>query len=391
MVARTLVVNVMAERRNRKIHHSATLSPRRPIAGLPDLPENRKILPVEAFSHFPLLLLTGAAVAERLDCSPPIQVNRARSPVGSLLDFRTWESCRTMPLVGGFSRGSPVSPRSFVPALLHALLEHPLRLSRPPSSSMTRQTARLWVPGVVVAMGCGTVLNNTLYSPFTRHDGNTARLTRRGDEALGERVSVARTAPSLLDPWTRRNADSTLEHTEIGATPGTAITEQIHPASLQSNAEVYNPFAGTSHFSETLLKFYIQDDPPLRSSINRFLICISVAVHTNSYLEAKNSRAFWGKFLTRKNLATSSSSPKQTESGPSLSFALDVPHPLVQSHHELLVRRHLVSNRPEITLNLALRRGSYSPEFSCACSTFVGIFARRRCCDTRLEPSGVKD
>ncbi|KAJ8871285.1 hypothetical protein PR048_027593 [Dryococelus australis] len=29
---------------------------------------------------------------------------------GSLPDFRTWESYRTMPLVGGFSRGSPVSP-----------------------------------------------------------------------------------------------------------------------------------------------------------------------------------------------------------------------------------------------------------------------------------------
>ncbi|KAJ8869651.1 hypothetical protein PR048_028644 [Dryococelus australis] len=24
--------------------------------------------------------------------------------------FRMWESCRTMPLVGGYSRGSPVSP-----------------------------------------------------------------------------------------------------------------------------------------------------------------------------------------------------------------------------------------------------------------------------------------
>ncbi|KAJ8873698.1 hypothetical protein PR048_024530 [Dryococelus australis] len=31
------------------------------------------------------------------------------SPAGSP-DFRKWESCRTMPLVGGFSRGSPVSP-----------------------------------------------------------------------------------------------------------------------------------------------------------------------------------------------------------------------------------------------------------------------------------------
>ncbi|KAJ8871299.1 hypothetical protein PR048_027610 [Dryococelus australis] len=32
-----------------------------------------------------------------------------------------------------------------------------------------------------------------------RHDGNTARTARRGDEALGVRVSIARIAPSLID------------------------------------------------------------------------------------------------------------------------------------------------------------------------------------------------
>ncbi|KAJ8866396.1 hypothetical protein PR048_032239 [Dryococelus australis] len=51
-----------------------------------------------------------AAVVERLDCAPPTKANRARSPAGSLLNFRNWEPCRTMPLVGGVSRGSPVSP-----------------------------------------------------------------------------------------------------------------------------------------------------------------------------------------------------------------------------------------------------------------------------------------
>ncbi|KAJ8867267.1 hypothetical protein PR048_031066 [Dryococelus australis] len=33
--------------------------------------------------------------------------NRVQSPAGSLPDFRMWESWRTMPLVGGFPRGSP--------------------------------------------------------------------------------------------------------------------------------------------------------------------------------------------------------------------------------------------------------------------------------------------
>ncbi|KAJ8868313.1 hypothetical protein PR048_029829 [Dryococelus australis] len=55
------------------------------------------------------LLIVGATVAERLARSPPTIANRAQSPAGSP-DFRVWISCRTMPLVGGSSRGSPASP-----------------------------------------------------------------------------------------------------------------------------------------------------------------------------------------------------------------------------------------------------------------------------------------
>ncbi|KAJ8872332.1 hypothetical protein PR048_025936 [Dryococelus australis] len=51
----------------------------------------------------------GGTVAERLARSPPTKANRAQPPAGSP-DFRKWEQCRTMPLVGGFSRGSPASP-----------------------------------------------------------------------------------------------------------------------------------------------------------------------------------------------------------------------------------------------------------------------------------------
>ncbi|KAJ8882865.1 hypothetical protein PR048_014679 [Dryococelus australis] len=47
---------------------------------------------------------------ERLACSPPTKAIRVQSPAGPLGDFCMWESCRTMPLVGGFSRGSAVSP-----------------------------------------------------------------------------------------------------------------------------------------------------------------------------------------------------------------------------------------------------------------------------------------
>ncbi|KAJ8875313.1 hypothetical protein PR048_023208 [Dryococelus australis] len=52
---------------------------------------------------------TGAPVAALIALSPPTKANRAQSPAGSP-DFRKWESCRTIPLIDGSSRGSPVSP-----------------------------------------------------------------------------------------------------------------------------------------------------------------------------------------------------------------------------------------------------------------------------------------
>ncbi|KAJ8873817.1 hypothetical protein PR048_024653 [Dryococelus australis] len=48
----------------------------------------------------------GATVTEWLDRAPPTKAIWVQSPAGP----RMWESCRTMPLLGGFSRGSPVSP-----------------------------------------------------------------------------------------------------------------------------------------------------------------------------------------------------------------------------------------------------------------------------------------
>ncbi|KAJ8891039.1 hypothetical protein PR048_010548 [Dryococelus australis] len=67
----------------------------------------------------------GAAVAERLACSPPIKANRVQSAAGSLPDFRMWESCRTMSLASGFSR---VSPRFSRPCILAPLNTHLITL-----------------------------------------------------------------------------------------------------------------------------------------------------------------------------------------------------------------------------------------------------------------------
>ncbi|KAJ8880340.1 hypothetical protein PR048_016807 [Dryococelus australis] len=66
---------------------------------------------------------------QRLDSLP----RRARfdPPAGSLPDSRKWESCRTMPLVGGFSGGSPVSPALTLRRCSVITSFHPHRLSRP--------------------------------------------------------------------------------------------------------------------------------------------------------------------------------------------------------------------------------------------------------------------
>ncbi|KAJ8877310.1 hypothetical protein PR048_021764 [Dryococelus australis] len=69
------------------------------------------LLPAPPPPPFPPTNSTGTSVAERLARSPPTKAKRVQSPAGSP-DFRTWESYRTMPLVGGFPRGSPVSPAS---------------------------------------------------------------------------------------------------------------------------------------------------------------------------------------------------------------------------------------------------------------------------------------
>ncbi|KAJ8867565.1 hypothetical protein PR048_031367 [Dryococelus australis] len=52
----------------------------------------------------------GATMTERLACSSPTKAIRVQSPYWITPDFRMWESSRTIPLVGGISRGSPVSP-----------------------------------------------------------------------------------------------------------------------------------------------------------------------------------------------------------------------------------------------------------------------------------------
>ncbi|KAJ8875040.1 hypothetical protein PR048_022930 [Dryococelus australis] len=77
----------------------------------------------------------------RVDYPPPHKgANQISFPAGSLPVFHMWGPCRTMPLVGGFSRGSPVSLRPFVTALLHthrASSSSALKSSLAQTSSLT--------------------------------------------------------------------------------------------------------------------------------------------------------------------------------------------------------------------------------------------------------------
>ncbi|KAJ8878859.1 hypothetical protein PR048_019448 [Dryococelus australis] len=72
--------------------------------GISEIPNKR----AGSLTYDAIILAYGVAVVERLDCSPLTKANRFHSPAGSLPYFRKWESFQTTPLIGGFSRGSPI-------------------------------------------------------------------------------------------------------------------------------------------------------------------------------------------------------------------------------------------------------------------------------------------
>ncbi|KAJ8881497.1 hypothetical protein PR048_017978 [Dryococelus australis] len=83
-----------------------------------------RVCTLDIFKH--VALNEGAVVGEWLAYLPPSKENRVQSPAESLPDFREWESYWTIPLVGGFSRRSPVSVSH-----LHRLLRPHYQRHRP--------------------------------------------------------------------------------------------------------------------------------------------------------------------------------------------------------------------------------------------------------------------
>ncbi|KAJ8874536.1 hypothetical protein PR048_025396 [Dryococelus australis] len=77
------------------------------------------------------LFLTSSSPGQWLECSTPTKANRIRFPEGSLPDFRTWESCRTIAAVGRVFSGTSRFPALAFRRLFMLTLLHTHRLLKP--------------------------------------------------------------------------------------------------------------------------------------------------------------------------------------------------------------------------------------------------------------------
>ncbi|KAJ8890275.1 hypothetical protein PR048_009783 [Dryococelus australis] len=140
-----------------------------------------------------------AAVAQRLARSPLTKANRAQSSAGSP-DFRKWESWRTIPLVGGSSRRSSISPapsfrrRSIFTSITLIssqdlavksrpnLFTHSWRYKfrpLPVFSPLLWQTRCCWAPTSIRATRCHSITDEM------RGIRGAARLYIRGSQSVG--------------------------------------------------------------------------------------------------------------------------------------------------------------------------------------------------------------
>ncbi|KAJ8885053.1 hypothetical protein PR048_011249 [Dryococelus australis] len=124
-----------------------------------------------------------------------------RFPGRSLPDFRMWESCRTTPLVGGFSRGSPVSPALAFRrcSILNSL--HPHRISMQKSLFSTKEDeVRLDGSGercseIITGEGKGNSRENpstvavSLHSPHEDQPSGNVPSDVRGGMAVTKQLS----------------------------------------------------------------------------------------------------------------------------------------------------------------------------------------------------------
>ncbi|KAJ8893882.1 hypothetical protein PR048_006483 [Dryococelus australis] len=121
-----------------------------------------------------------------------VLANRVQSPAGSP-DFSKWESCRTMPLAGGFSRGSPVSPApSFRRRSIFAsitLIQQPKSLNSTLLLISTRSTTE-------------TLHANSVHVAQRKLCTPIQCLARRSEGASAARINVVLIDPAL--PFLKR-------------------------------------------------------------------------------------------------------------------------------------------------------------------------------------------
>ncbi|KAJ8881899.1 hypothetical protein PR048_018385 [Dryococelus australis] len=145
----------------------------------------------------------GATVAERLACSPSTKMNPVQSPAGSR-DSRTWESCPTIPLVGGFSRESqfpppfdydaaPYSPQSPSSALKTSLQVKSRMCAEIYKGKLTHVPDKpigtcVLQTELIELLEFSMQECSDLICTVQCHDGNTVRLARRSNEELGMRL-----------------------------------------------------------------------------------------------------------------------------------------------------------------------------------------------------------
>ncbi|KAJ8866883.1 hypothetical protein PR048_032745 [Dryococelus australis] len=160
----------------------------------------------------------------------PPRRNRGRFLAGSCPDLRKWESCRTMPLVGVFSREYPPPPRHCIPVLLHThLASHLFALK----TSILRAAQ---ISPLHLRATDADLLGSRLY---LQHDLNYR---------FPPPLSVSR----LFDDFFKR--------------PTSLSYDKLRRAAIKD--PVYSPFAVTSNFTGALPKYYFENIPPPRLVIS---------------------------------------------------------------------------------------------------------------------------
>ncbi|KAJ8875872.1 hypothetical protein PR048_023779 [Dryococelus australis] len=130
------------------------------------------------------------AICTFINYSPPTKANLVRLPAGSPPDSRTWEPCRSMPLVGRFFWGISRFSHPFVPALLHTHLASPSSILK---TSMSRAAKNLFIHSLKIDQS---------HSLLSRYPQTTLSLVTVVPIAAPNRITSGRTRLQTISTYT---------------------------------------------------------------------------------------------------------------------------------------------------------------------------------------------